>query len=213
MWFDENLEHLRVTDIDNLRDTISRETLWTSFLQKYPDGDLRSAEEARTNTTSIAKTLVLSLPESMNVVDLCLSRFDRSWDYDLHFSIFCFLDAIQDWSECSNIRSSVLQSLKNYLHQVPQTTSHAAWMCGDLLGDHWVLSESLPILLRAVRHSMYEAGGVGALHGIAMALGSEELDAMMLDTIVLTLKEVQTLDHHSLVGLRAESMLARVTST
>ena len=46
----------------------------------------------------------------------------------------------------------------------------AGWMAGELLGDDWNLSESLPVLTSVVKGAPNVVGRVNALHGLSQAL-------------------------------------------
>jgi hypothetical protein len=54
-----------------------------------------------------------------------------------------------------------------YLKNLKKETAAAAWMAGDLLGDHWKGKEADKILLKVVKTAASPAGRKGAIHGLS----------------------------------------------
>jgi hypothetical protein len=78
-------------------------------------------------------------------------------------------------------------------------------MAGDLLGDHWPLNESLPVLQRLATDARFVAGREGALHGLAHALDRAEKAQQW--QIVATLKLVAEKDRSAKVRRYASSII------
>src|SRR5262245_43819822 len=116
------------------------------------------------------KVLVALLPRSMNSLKNLLSDKRSSWSYEVHFSIFCFLDDAQEMLKSLATRRKILAMAEAYLLQVRSDRASAAWMAGDMLGDHWDLQESMPVLMRATVGARFAAGRAGAQHGLRQAI-------------------------------------------
>jgi hypothetical protein len=89
--------------------------------------------------------------------------------YEVHFTCFCFLDDAWKLAE-DDIRASIVNAVRDYLATIDVETARAAWMAGDLLGDHLELGVALPILLDLAGNARYVAGRLAALHGLGHAL-------------------------------------------
>ena len=119
---------------------------------------------------SAARVLVALLPESLPYLHrLLLDQRDR-WSYEVHFSLFCFLDWALCFPTATRVPQLALAAVEEYLMKVKHQTARAAWMAGDLLGDHWRAKEAVPALVRAARAGTYVVGRLGALHGLAHVL-------------------------------------------
>jgi hypothetical protein len=117
----------------------------------------------------VAKITVALLPDSAVIIRAVLQKSPTSWLGELQFSLFVFLSDAPELLNQDQMQS--LRSLvEHYLLSVRSKAAQAAWMAGDMLGDHWPLAESLPILLRVVRSAKHVAGREGALHGLAHAI-------------------------------------------
>jgi len=113
-----------------------------------------------------ARVLVALLPASLPVVRDWLVRRGSVVDYEVHFTLFCYLDWCQELPESSSVGPAVLDLVSDYLETVPADTARAAWMAGDLLGDHWSASETWPMLLDLTQRARYVAGRKAALSGL-----------------------------------------------
>ena len=113
-----------------------------------------------------ARVLVALLPTSLPLVGKWLARRGSAVDYEVHFSLFCYLDWCQELPEASSVGPAILDLVSSYLVTVPADTARAAWMASDLLGDHWPASEAWPVLLDLTRRARYAAGRKAALSGI-----------------------------------------------
>ncbi|MGH7392722.1 MAG: hypothetical protein ACREM3_25170 [Candidatus Rokuibacteriota bacterium] len=125
---------------------------------------LRRVERFRVGAV---KVLVALLPSSLQTIHQWLHRRGRDDVYEVHFTLFCFLDRVVEVSESKALRRRVLSELRWYLGSIKSEAAQAAWMAGDLLGDHWNVDEALPVLVWAANHAQHDAGRRGAVHGIA----------------------------------------------
>jgi hypothetical protein len=134
-------------------------------LVRKTDNLLRSySRRAERDRIAGAKLLVALLPESLETIKRFLEKTDDRWWYELHFSLFCFLDSAQ--SRSARISESVYRKVKDYISSASSNTAQAAWMAGDLLGDHWAGSHVGADLGELALTAQYVAGREAALHGI-----------------------------------------------
>lgn len=153
----------------------------------------------------LAKCLVALLPESYPVLRDLLNPRRRGAAPDAQFSVFCFLDAIGDLDRGHHDRQRILDLLSHYLVNVNHDTAQAAWMAGDLLGDHWPAEESVPLLIHAAQHARFVAGREGAIHGISHAL--DRVPKRVQWQLVDCLKHIAGTDRSGRVRRYADAVL------
>jgi hypothetical protein len=112
------------------------------------------------------KVLVANIGSEWPRLQGWLMKFDSSSDYELHFTLFCWLDRA-DLPRDARLRSRVLKAVHKYLLAVPSERAQAAWMAGDLLGDHWRTRAAFRVLVDALEKAKCVAGRKGALHGLS----------------------------------------------
>jgi len=61
--------------------------------------------------------------------------------------------------------------IEDYLRRAKGNVAQATWMAADLLGDHWELSESLPLLEDIALSGKSISAREAAIHGLSKALG------------------------------------------
>lgn len=154
---------------------------------------------------SLVKALVALVPDSFPEIKTLVRDSASTGISEVHFTLFCFLDDIQYVPGGSAILDDVLQLLSEYLLWVRSETGHAPWMAGDLLGDHWSLHTSIPVLCQAARCARYVAGRIGAVHGISHAL--QRADRGQKKTLMKLLGEISVSDRSARVRSNAESTL------
>ena len=143
--------------VEVLLSFLSRAFVAPSWLKKDDD-----------RIASVKLTLAL-LPQTEQTVESSLRRFRAKADYELHFTLFCFLDEVPGVQGGSSFSTRIPVLVEEYLMQVPKSTALAAWMAGDLLGDHWDLRQGCNVLRRVVREARYVAGRGAAAHGLGKA--------------------------------------------
>jgi hypothetical protein len=164
------------------------------------------------------KVLVAALPQSFPLIQQLLLDFSTSLAYEVHFTLFCFLDdALYRTPSYSVDRRTIrrlLRLVELYLNRVPSTRGSAAWMAGDLLGDHWRSGGAVDVLLRTAKNSRQEAGRLGAIHGLAHALtwvgrSTQREIRALLGTLAcangnesISCASVDALEHHCLAPKR-----------
>lgn len=120
----------------------------------------------RTRISAIKVGIAL-LPDSKPLLLKWLAARARKRHYENHFTIFCFLDTVQDEPRLRSFARQVPRLIRNYLTNVRSDTAMAAWMAGDLLGDHWSRAAGTAALLHVLRESKSPVGRKAAIHGLA----------------------------------------------
>jgi hypothetical protein len=136
----------------------------------------RGVGHDETHRVAMARTLVALLPKSLDLLADVLRGDDRR-SHELQFSLFCFLGDHPQVQSDQRLRHQVLRHVESYLHSVRAPTGQAAWMAGDLLGDHWPWKEAIPVLVSVAKTARYVAGREGALHGLSHALDRADTKA------------------------------------
>lgn len=166
--------------------------------------EVRRVETLRVGTIKVILALT---PESATNIRNWIVEEARSYTYEVHFTLFCFLDRILNSPDTSKFIVEVGELLEEYLLRVKSESAHAAWMAGDLLGDHWPLNVSLPILTRAATRARFVAGRLGAIHGLAHAL--KRLPQARKRPVTALLKEVAKSDVSGNVRMTARLILEK----
>jgi hypothetical protein len=180
---------------------LTRVRLLVHLTKAASDPRLVTSEESR---VKFAKAAVALLPDSVATITRILARSPSSRRGELQFSLFVFLSDAPELLN-KNEMKPLQQLVGQYLLSVRSKTAQAAWMAGDLLGNHWSLSESLPLLLQTATSAKYAAGREGALHGLAHAI--ERASKREQREIVKRLRIVADTDRSPAVRSYAEQIL------
>lgn len=154
-----------------------------------------------------AKVLVALLPESLQMIERSLQRTEDRWCYELHFSLFCFLGFAQTLSP--SMCQKIYRVVQTYLETARRDTAMAAWMAGDLLGDHWSGHHILPDLARLALNAAFAAGRKGALHGIEHRLQHPGEPRKEKSAVLKTLFAISTSDRSPAVRRYASRLMSR----
>jgi hypothetical protein len=152
--------------VQNLSQT-DRKRLFTICKDILDDVNLRRYEDVR---LSAVEVLVALVPDSVDTIKRHINAKKDRYDYEIHFSFFCFLDEVPDLPGGEEFAKEIPPLIEKYLMELRRDTAHTAFMAGDLLGDHWDLEESLPILMRLATSARFAAGRDGAVQGLEQAL-------------------------------------------
>jgi len=164
----------------------------TQRLVAICENALSSADTAMVEAVRVgcAKLLVALLPHSENAIHKLLLGTE-SHAYETHFSLFCFLDQVPNYERLRPSATFVLSAVESYLRNVQTEQAQAAWMAGDMLGDHWPIEDRVVnILLSTLRAARFAAGKNGALQGVACLVERDELGAGARHRLIDTLREV-----------------------
>jgi phytoene dehydrogenase-like protein len=141
----------------------ARNRMVTLLDQTFRNPRALAEESDRVLFTRLA---VAFAPESANTIKRALRNFQGKLAYELHFSLFCFLDQSLELNRARSFATQVPEVVARYLQTVPRQTALAAWMAGDLLGDHMPGRKPLSMLCAVAVTAKYAAGRLGAIHGL-----------------------------------------------
>lgn len=203
-----NLETLSVGDLRRrLADLSARERRGMAHTcAQALKGSRVTRDEAR--RVLLAKLLVSLLPHALPQLAQLLQVKPRVPLAEVQFSLFCFLDGGGPGTRATR---NVLRLVEHYLMGISRDTAQAAWMAGDLLGDHWDLKESLPALTAVALKARHPAGRMAAIHGLSHALDRGKKREQW--AIVDVLKRVASKDPSRTVRSYAESVLGPLRGT
>jgi hypothetical protein len=160
------------------------------------------------NRVCAVKMLIALLPDSWTEIEAWLGNQTLEDAYEVHFSIFCFLDDVAETPSLVSFRPRVTRLAEEYLTTVQSDDAFAAWMAGDFLGDHWPSEAALPPLLYLSRSAIHPAGRKGAIHGLSHFLGRVETGPSEKNRIVTLLRKTSKEDVDRSVRRYAKLVLA-----
>jgi len=207
------LEEFRIKPFPDVRQELSFAPGLQRALLRQARKTLYTKELAEREDLRIAsvKVLVASLPETLGDIEILLTDFSSESSYEVHFTLFCYLDEVLYFPKANALAPRVVCLVESYLSNVRESTAMAAWMAGDLLGDHWKSKEALEILIRVAMKARYKTGRAGSIHGLCHALdwASDE----WRKEIVSALRRIARTDGSKSVRLDAQRVLRRVVET
>lgn len=155
------------------------------------------------------RLLVALLPDTLGLLSEWLQRRTNAYCYEVHFTLFCYLDWVSEMPAADTLTQEILARIENYLMTVKSRTASAAWMAGDLLGDHWNVEQALPTLLRTATAARYVAGRYGSLVGLETMLARTETADSARQQIRKRLRSIRKSDRSEYIRWYARSVLAR----
>jgi hypothetical protein len=198
------------TDISNKIDHLGREKdrryLLSLCEQVFGEVSLRRDEPSR---VAAAKIMVALIPDSIDSIRNWINSKSGKSIYEIHFSLFCFLDQVPGLRNGKEFAREIPPLIQDYLLDVKSKSAFAAFMAGDLLGDHWEVSEALPILIRAAKGARYVAGRKGAIHGLAHILNRLSESDTHRGPIISLLRNIRKRDNSKEVRVSANLVLER----
>jgi len=191
----------RLADISASR----RRAIARTCTQAIKDSRITRDEATR---AFLAKLLISLLPYALSQFAQLLRVKPQVPLAEVQFSLFCFLDG---GAAGTRGNQNVLRLVEHYLMNVSRDVAQAPWMAGDLLGDHWDLRESLPVLSAVVLKARHPAGRMAAIHGLSHALdrGTKREQWAIMDV----LSRVASKDRSHKVRSYAESVLGPLRGT
>jgi hypothetical protein len=157
----------------------------------FSDVNLRKNEDARVGAAKVMAALV---PDSVNTIKRWINTTSGKYIYEVHFSLFCFLDEIPYLNGGKEFAREIPSLIEKYLYNIKTDTSLAAFMAGDLLGDHWNITSALPVLKRLARRARYVSGRTWALYGLSEMLERLPDSSPNRGIIISLFKEVKNND-------------------
>jgi hypothetical protein len=155
-----------------------------------------------------AKVMVALLPDSAPAIARWLRIKSGRYIHEVHFSLFCFLDDVQHMSGVGDYVQQALSLVEEFLHVVKSDAAHAAFMAGDLLGEHWETQTAMPVLLRLAKTARYAAGRKAVVHGLGHMLTRIPAGTDGTQKIAARLKDLAEKDRSEQVRLEATMTLA-----
>lgn len=157
-----------------------------------------------------AKTLVALLPKSLPTIEARLQEKNGRWSYELHFSLFCFLDDALEIPISAVTLKRIPSMVGSYLKSAERDTARAPWMASHLLAQHWPGKQAVHALTAAAVSGKHVVARSAALSGLAERLAlSGPADAT---DITESLRAVHANDPSARLRRRAARILARKAS-
>ena len=153
------------------------------------------------------KTVVSLIPETNQVIYDVLQRKKHRLDFELHFTLFCYIDDI--FEVCATEATPILMFIENYLMECNSKTARAFWMAGDLLGDHCPVETALPALLNVAQNGRYVAGRLGGLTGLSIIIKKYSTDRQIKQIILECLDNIYRHDRSKYVSKEANSIISK----
>jgi hypothetical protein len=167
----------------------------------------QSTRPSELNRVAGVRVIVGLLPVSAASVQEFLSRFFTRFDYEVHFTFFCYFEHVQRLGHEPELIEMIAQLSGEYLRRVERFTAMSAWMAGEMLGNHWEIRSALSHLLRALFEARFVAGRCGALHGLHMLLKPLRLDASDRRRVISALRRTAKEDRSRTVRERSAFLL------
>ena len=142
----------------------------------------------------VVRVIVALLPTSLAAIADLLSRYQNKHHYEVHFTLFCYLDWAQEMPDAFSLTEDVLLLVENYLMTVPRKTARAAWMAGDMLGEHWNEQEAVPLLMKTAQGAKYSVGRLQSVFGLAHMLDRLPVKSDTHKSILKALRKISSSD-------------------
>lgn len=153
-----------------------------------------------------SKLIACEYPGSKPLIESALFTYSDKYARELQFTLFCFLDdvAYLPLTKKEDLMS-IVELVFRYLMTVNSETAFAAWMAGNMLGDHLDLELSLTFLLDAALNARFVPGRLSAIDGLAHALS--RTSAAEAAKIKLLMRRIAQSDRSQQVRETARSVL------
>lgn len=161
--------------------------------------------ENETERIKVCKLLISLIPDSVSFLKEILNNFSSKKDYELQFTIFCYLDGLLDLNLKLDFITEIPLIIEKYLKVVPKDTANSSWMAGDLLGDHWTTEMSMPVLIVTSLTNNNKIGRDAALQGLGKL--RNRVDKHKKEIINGIIRLISKLDTCSPIRVRAEMIL------
>jgi hypothetical protein len=171
----------------------------------------RDAKKLERNRIAAARLLTASLPDSLPVIQKWLGIDSGTGRHEVQFSLLCFLSDAQLLELTNSQERKIFQLIANFLLSVRTNLGKAAWMAGDLLGDHWKGPGALVALVEALHHARFAAGRRAALHGLERRFCSSGPKDRQV--ILATLASAAEVDKNPTIRHLAIRLSKRLTAT
>lgn len=164
-------------------------------------GDIAAPENEKIRV-SLLKVMVAAFPDSIKLFDFLIKKRYTRNDHELLFTFFCYVDKLLYMPRSGPLCERILLFTKEFLLHVKADRGKAAWMAGDLLGAHWRLRQSLPVLMEVSQRGCYAAGREAAVNGLGESL-KRITSEHIKNRIYILLHQIETNDKSKNVRLSA----------
>ena len=148
--------------------------------------------------------IVAALSHSAFLIESLINKKTGRNAYEIQFTLFRLLG----WTpHAEKSCPLMLTHVRNYLLTTKYDTAQAAWMAADLLGDHWPLEKTLPVLLEVVKNAKYVAGRDAALYGLTISLTNLSQSSPHRKQIIASLNQLAEYDPSSKIRTIAAYIL------
>ena len=159
---------------------------------------------------AVMKVVLGLIPHSMVMIEELIRNMNCRKDFEIHFTLFVYMDSLFNISGTKAVRQKIALLLRDYLMHVRRETALAPWMAADLLGDHWGIRESLPILIETAQKARYVAGREAAVTGLKKAMKRCENRPASRSRVLSLLSQIANEDKSETVRLSAKIVLGLV---
>lgn len=170
----------------------------------FSELDLRKDEPTR---VAAAQVIVALVPDSTDAIRRWINTRVGKDIYEVHFSLFCFLDQVPDLPGGGAFATEIPSLIEKYLLEVKSESAHAVWMAGDLLGNHWEMSEALPILVKVAKEARFATGRTSAAYGLEYILRNLPKSDPRRKSVISLLREIAENDRSEHVKFAARESL------
>jgi len=186
----------------------ARRRLLSHIDQEMDRPRIRALERTR---VALAKLLIATVPDSWKIIRRLIAEPSGTKTGDeVRFSLFCFLDHVPYLTGGRKLTSEAACLVGDYLRCAVSNRGHAAWMAGDLLGDHWDVAQSVPILIDILATGKYAAGRLAALHGLEHAKEKADCADTIRESICRAIRQAARDDRSGRVRESAKRICRRV---
>lgn len=204
-------ENLYMCDLERIRKEFSefagqRKKYILNLCDRVVDQKSLTLKENEEIRVSIIKLIVAAFPDSLGHIQKLLKKEYTREEYELLFTVFCFVDNLLHFPCSEKISKCTLSFVREFMLTVKHKSNNAAWMAGDLLGAHWNLQASLPVLFEVSQRASYVAGREAAINGLAEAFKRTKSNHKRKNIINL-LREINENDESKNVRLSAQLIL------
>jgi hypothetical protein len=157
-----------------------------------------------------AKLTAALFPHSLPLIQKLLCSKGHRLVYEGQFSLFCFLDDIHSLGDLDVHKRTLSSALADYVQNISTDSSHAAWMAGDLLGDHWPLDDSIPILTLHSKTARFVPGRLAIVHGLSKAIARMGVEDPRRLEVIDALRSMRDRDRSRKVRDAAGEVLLKI---
>ncbi len=153
------------------------------------------------------RAIVALLPLSLEPIAAFLCRHTSKHDYEVHFTLFCYLDWAQEMPDAPILTKEVLQLVENYVMTVSRPTARAAWMAADMLGSHWHEQEAALLLIKTAKKASFVVGRRLSILGLEKLLERASSSSGTHKAVLEALYKMSSFDRSKYVKEDAKAAL------